>query len=123
MKFSSSLRGEEITIYGNGKQTRSFCYVDDLIEGIIHFMDTEHGNTGPINLGNPHEITILELAETILNLTGSKSKLIFNDLPSDDPMRRRPDISKAKDLLSWKPKTTLEKGLTETIKYFEKVLK
>jgi len=117
-----ALRGEAITIYGDGKQTRSFCYVDDLIGAIIHFMDTDHGNTGPINLGNPNEITILELAETVIDLTGSKSDLIFNDLPSDDPVRRRPDISKAKDLLSWEPKTTLKEGLTKTIGYFKSIL-
>ena len=117
-----ALRGKDITIYGEGKQTRSFCYVDDLIDAITLFMDTDHGITGPLNLGNTNEITILELAETILNLTGSKSELVFNDLPSDDPIRRKPDISKANDLLNWKPKTTLKVGITKTIEYFEKVL-
>ena len=96
--------------------------MDDLIDGITLFMDTDHGITGPLNLGNTNEITILELAETILNLTGSKSELVFNDLPSDDPIRRKPDISKANDLLNWKPKTTLKVGITKTIEYFEKVL-
>lgn len=118
-----ALRGENITIYGKGEQTRSFCYVDDLIEVIIRLVNSDGSGPGPINLGNPSEITIRELATTILKLTGSKSKLIEKPLPSDDPMRRCPDISKAKKLLGWEPKTKLEDGLKQTIAYFDALLR
>jgi UDP-glucuronate decarboxylase len=113
-----ALRGEPITIYGEGEQTRSFCYVDDLIDGIVRFMKQPDEITGPMNLGNPHEITIRELAETIIRLTGSRSKLVFEPLPQDDPVRRCPDIGKAKQLLGWEPKVRLEEGLERTIAYF-----
>ena len=117
-----ALNGEDITIYGNGKQTRSFCYVDDLISGFVKLMDTEHGFTGPVNLGNPNEFTMLELAELTLELTHSKSKIIYQDLPMDDPKQRQPDISLAKDKLGWEPKIPLKEGLAKTIAYFETVL-
>lgn len=115
-----SLRGEDITIYGNGKQTRSFCFVEDLVEGIIRTMNTDDTFIGPINLGNPGEFTMLDLAEKVLAFTKSKSKLVFKDLPSDDPKQRRPDISKAKSVLNWEPKIQLDKGLEKTIEYFRK---
>lgn len=116
-----ALRGEPITIYGSGQQTRSFCYVDDLIDGMVGMMnqDTE---IGPVNLGNPGEFTMLELAETILRLTGSKSTLIFKELPQDDPTQRKPDITKAQNLMGWQPKVCLEDGLKETIAYFKSVI-
>jgi len=117
-----ALKGEEITIYGDGMQTRSFCYVDDLINAIITFMITPNDIVGPINLGNPHEFTILELAEKILLLTGSSSKLVYKPLPSDDPKQRRPDISLAKKELNWGPSTDLEDGLKRTISYFDNIL-
>lgn len=114
-----ALKHEPITIYGDGLQTRSFCYVDDLIEGFIRMMnDTEDGFAGPINLGNPGEFTMIELAEQIINLTGSRSELIFESLPQDDPKQRRPDIQMAKDVLKWEPTINLEKGLRKTIEYF-----
>jgi UDP-glucuronate decarboxylase len=116
-----ALTGEPITLYGDGMQSRSFCYVDDLVEGLIRMMnqDTE---TGPVNMGNPTEFTIRELAETVLRLTDSKSRLEFRPLPQDDPVRRRPDISKARQLLNWEPKVALEDGLKETISYFKNLL-
>lgn len=114
-----ALRGEDITIYGDGSQTRSFCYRDDLIEGMIRLMNTPPELTGPINAGNPNEYTIRELAETIIRLTGSDSKLVFEPLPQDDPKRRRPDITKARDMLDWEPTTALEDGLQKTIEYFK----
>ncbi len=117
-----ALKGEDITIYGDGSQTRSFCYVDDLIEGFIRMMATEKGVTGPINLGNPGEFTMLELAEKVIQLTQSKSKLVFKALPTDDPKQRQPDISLAKENLGWQPKVNLEDGLKETISYFKKLL-
>ena len=117
-----ALRGEPITIYGTGKQTRSFCYVDDLIDGMHTFMQMPEGFTGPVNVGNPSECSMLELAETILKISGSKSKLEFLPLPQDDPKRRCPDISLAKKELGWSPKTDLNDGLTRTIEYFDKVL-
>ena len=117
-----TLQGKDITIYGDGSQTRSFCYVDDLIEAIIKLMNTEKGFTGPVNLGNPCEFSILELAEIIIDLTNSKSKLIFNDLPQDDPKQRQPDITLAKEKLNWEPKIQLKEGLTKTIKYFDEIL-
>ena len=117
-----ALQGKDITIYGDGFQTRSFCYVDDLIEVIIKLMNTEKGYTGPMNLGNPYEFSILDLAEIIINLTNSKSKLIFNDLPQDDPNQRQPDITLAKEKLNWEPKIQLKEGLPKTIKYFDEIL-
>lgn len=117
-----ALKGENITIYGKGNQTRSFCYVDDLIEGFIRTMNTKSGFTGPINLGNPNEFSILELAEKILQLVGGKSKLTYQALPTDDPKQRQPDISLAKNKLNWEPKVQLEDGLKETVTYFKKLL-
>jgi UDP-glucuronate decarboxylase len=117
-----ALKGDNITMYGDGSQTRSFCYVDDLIEGFVRMMATEKGVTGPINLGNPGEFTMLELAEKVIQLTGSKSKLVFMPLPTDDPKQRQPDISLAKENLGWQPKVDLEDGLKETISYFKKLL-
>jgi UDP-glucuronate decarboxylase len=116
-----ALKGDDITMYGNGSQTRSFCYVDDLIEGFVRMMATEKGVTGPINLGNPGEFTMLELAEKIIHLTASKSKLVFMPLPTDDPKQRQPDIRLAKENLDWQPKVNLEDGLKETISYFKKL--
>jgi UDP-glucuronate decarboxylase len=115
-----ALRGEDITIYGNGQQTRSFCYVDDLVEVIIRFMDSSADFTGPVNIGNPGEFTMLELAEKVISLTGSRSKLVFQPLPSDDPKQRQPDISLAKQVLDWEPVVSLEDGLKKTIAYFTK---
>jgi UDP-glucuronate decarboxylase len=117
-----ALRGHEITIYGEGNQTRSFCYVDDLIEAIARIMETPPDVTGPINIGNPHEFTIRELAELIIKLTTTKSKLRFEPLPSDDPRQRQPDISEARLTLKWEPKTQLREGLTKTIAYFDSVI-
>jgi UDP-glucuronate decarboxylase len=117
-----ALRGEDITIYGDGSQTRSFCYVDDLIEAMLRMMDTPFDVTGPLNIGNPTEFTILELAQLVLETTASKSKIIFEPLPSDDPKQRRPDISKAKAVLEWEPKTQLRDGIVRTIAYFDKLL-
>ncbi len=118
-----ALQGENITIYGDGQQTRSFCYVDDLINGLVLMMNSEDEFTGPVNIGNPSEFTILELAETVLKLSKSKSKIIYKALPSDDPKQRQPVIELAKEKLSWKPKVNLEDGLKETISYFEKIIK
>ena len=118
-----SLRNRDITIYGNGSQTRSFQYVDDLIEALIRMMQTPENVTGPVNIGNPHEFTILELAQKIIDLTGSKSKIIYEQLPEDDPVQRKPDITLAGALLDgWLPKIKLEEGLKRTIKYFEKTI-
>lgn len=124
-----ALKGEDITIYGEGQQTRSFCYVDDIIEGFIRFMDLpshENGKPvypGPINLGNPVEFSILELAYKVIELTGSKSKLVFRPLPFDDPLQRKPDIARAKQYLNdWNPSVNLNEGLEKTIKYFDKNL-
>jgi UDP-glucuronate decarboxylase len=117
-----ALKGENITIYGDGKQTRSFCYVDDLIEGMLRMMDSGEGFPGPVNIGNPGEFTMLELAENVIRLTGSRSKLVFQPLPQDDPRQRQPDISLATDKLGWTPKVKLEDGLKETIAYFRKTL-
>lgn len=117
-----ALKGEDITIYGDGSQTRSFCYVDDLIEGFIRVMKTETGFTGPINLGNPREFSMLELAKTILKLAKSKSKLAYKPLPQDDPQQRQPDISLATSSLGWTPRVNLEDGLKETIDYFRRIL-
>ena len=117
-----ALRGEDITIYGTGQQTRSFCYVDDLIDGFVRLMNSSDDVTGPINLGNPGEFTMLELAENVLRLVGSQSKLSFKPLPQDDPRQRQPNITLAKDKLGWQPKVNLEDGLKETIAYFRKTL-
>lgn len=117
-----ALTGQDITIYGDGSQTRSFCYVDDLIEGFVRLMATPHGVTGPINMGNPGEFSMLELAEKILRLTDSSSNLIKLPLPSDDPKQRRPDITLAKENLEWQPKVSLEDGLKETVTYFRNFL-
>lgn len=117
-----ALYGEDITIYGDGSQTRSFCYVDDLIESFVRMMEnTDDAVTGPVNLGNPNEFTIKELAEKVVELTGSSSKLNYQELPSDDPKQRCPDISKAKSLLKWEPTTQLEEGLKKTIAYFKEL--
>ena len=117
-----ALRGEDITIYGDGKQTRSFCYVDDLVEGLIRMMNSRDGFTGPVNLGNPGEFTMLELAKLVLELTGSASKLVHKPLPQDDPTQRRPVIELAKKELGWEPTIPLKSGLLSTIRYFESVL-
>jgi UDP-glucuronate decarboxylase len=113
-----ALRGDDLTIYGTGEQTRSFCYVSDLINGFLKLMASPHEITGPINIGNPGEFTMLELAETIISLTGSKSQLVFEPLPADDPKQRRPDITQAKEKLGWEPTVSLEEGLKPTIDYF-----
>ena len=117
-----ALKGEDITIYGDGNQTRSFCYVDDLVNGLIKMMNTEKGFTGPVNIGNPGEFTMNELAEIIIELTGSSSKIKYFLLPSDDPKQRKPDISIAGDKLGWKPEVALRKGLQKTIFYFQDLL-
>lgn len=117
-----ALRDEDITVYGDGTQTRSFCYVDDLIEGIVRLMDSPDDFIGPVNLGNPVEFTILELAEKVIHLTGSKSKIVLKPLPLDDPRQRQPNITLAIEKLSWKPTITLEDGLKSTIEYFGKLL-
>ena len=115
-----ALEGRDITIYGDGSQTRSFCFCDDLIEGFVRLMNSGDDVTGPINLGNPGEFTMVQLAETVLRLTGSKSKLIFMPLPADDPRQRQPNIDKARDVLGWAPTVPLEQGLERTIAYFRK---
>ena len=117
-----ALRGEDLTIYGDGSQTRSFCYVDDLVDGMVRMMNTAPEITGPINLGNPGEFTMLELAETVLRLTASRSQLKFMPLPSDDPRQRQPDIQSARSQLGWTPKVALEDGLRETIAYFRGIV-
>ena len=117
-----ALKGEPITIYGDGSQTRSFCYVDDMIHAFVVFMATPAPITGPINLGNHLEFSILELAEKIIQLTGTKSEIVFQPLPEDDPIQRKPDLSMAREKLGWEPKIDLEKGLYQTIKYFQKCL-
>jgi UDP-glucuronate decarboxylase len=114
-----ALRGEDITIFGDGAQTRSFCYVSDLIEGFVRMMASSENLVGPINLGNPREFTILELAKLVIEKTNSKSKLVFHDLPQDDPRQRQPDISRAKDQLGWEPKVELDEGLSLTIDFFK----
>jgi len=113
-----ALKGEPITIYGDGSQTRSFCYVDDLVEGLLRLMATGDDVTGPMNLGNPREFTMLQLAQMVVEQTGSKSKIVHKPLPADDPKQRRPDISLAKEKLDWEPLTPLEMGLRKTIAYF-----
>lgn len=117
-----ALQNEDITIYGDGSQTRSFCYVDDLLEGMIRLMNTPDSFTGPVNVGNPDEFTIKQLAELVIEMTGSKSKLIFKPLPEDDPLQRQPDISLAKKELGWEPSVNLETGLTKTIDYFRGII-
>jgi UDP-glucuronate decarboxylase len=117
-----ALRGEDITIYGNGQQSRSFCYVDDLIEGLVRMMNSESEFTGPVNMGNPGEFTMLELAKLILKIVGGKSKLAFYPLPTDDPKQRQPDISLAKKKLGWEPRVALKDGLKETVAYFRELL-
>jgi UDP-glucuronate decarboxylase len=116
-----ALRGEDITLYGDGQQTRSFCYVDDLVEGLIRLMNTPREVTGPINLGNPGEFTIRELAELVIELTGSKSSLVHKPLPQDDPRQRQPDISRARETLGWEPTLRLRDGLEKTIAYFRQL--
>jgi len=117
-----ALKGEPLTVYGDGQQTRSFCFVDDLIEAFVRLMETPDEFTGPVNLGNPGEFTILELAETVVKLTGSKSEIEFAALPHDDPMQRQPDIALAKNQLAWQPQIDLETGLKQTVAYFESLL-
>ena len=117
-----ALKGEDITLYGDGQQTRSFCYVDDLVRGLISLMDSPDHVTGPINIGNPGEFTIRQLAEQVIDLTGSKSKLVFMPLPQDDPKQRKPNIEKAQEILGWEPKVQLRDGLTKTISYFDGML-
>ena len=117
-----ALNGKDITIYGDGKQTRSFCYATDLIDGMIKMMNSKSGFTGPVNIGNPTEFTMLELAQQIIKLTGSKSKIVFEELPEDDPMQRKPIIDLAKDKLNWTPTIELEAGLIKTIEYFKKIV-
>ncbi len=117
-----ALRGQDISVYGDGSQTRSFCYCDDLIDGIIRMMDTPDEVVGPVNLGNPSEFTIFELAENVIRLTGSTSRIVFRPLPQDDPAQRRPDIARAERLLSWQPRVPLAEGLAKTVAYFREVL-
>lgn len=117
-----ALRNENITIYGDGKQTRSFCYVDDLINGMVKLMNTDDTFTGPVNIGNPNEFTIKQLAELVIELTNSKSNIINMPLPADDPMQRKPDISIAKEVLNWEPKIQLKEGLINSIEYFKKFI-
>jgi UDP-glucuronate decarboxylase len=117
-----ALLGRDITVYGEGRQTRSFCYVDDLVDGLVRLMDTPANITGPVNIGNPSEFTILELAQMVVSLIGSRSKIVHRPLPENDPKQRQPDISLAKELLEWKPRVALKEGLTRTVAYFERLL-
>jgi UDP-glucuronate decarboxylase len=117
-----ALKGAPITVYGKGRQTRSFCYVSDLVDGFLRLMASDDEFTGPVNLGNPHESTVLELAQTVIDMTGSRSKIVFDPLPADDPARRCPDITLAKAMLDWQPKVALAEGLAATIDYFERLL-
>ena len=121
--ITQALKNEPITIYGDGMQTRSFCYVDDLVDGLVRLMNSANEVTGPINLGNPDEITIFGLAEKVIELSGSRSKIIFCPLPEDDPLQRKPDISLARSVLDWAPRVPLEKGLLNTIVYFEQMIR
>ena len=121
--IGQALRGEDLTVFGDGSQTRSFCYVDDLIDAMVRMMATEGGFTGPVNIGNPGEFTMLELAQLVLKLSGSQSKIIHQPLPADDPKQRQPNIDLAKAKLGWTPKISLEDGLKETIAYFRVLLK
>jgi len=118
-----ALKGQPMTIYGDGSQTRAFCYVDDLIEGFVRLMGTDEAETGPINIGNPHEIPVRELAERIIRLTGAKSKIVYRPLPTDDPLQRCPDITKARAVLGWEPRVELDSGLQRTIDYFDALLR
>ena len=118
-----ALKGKDITIFGDGTQTRSFQYVDDLLNGMVKMMGTAEEFIGPVNIGNPNEFTILELAQKVIDLTGSKSKLIFEPLPQDDPLQRQPDISLAKSKLNWEPTIKLDQGLVKTIEYFDNLIK
>jgi UDP-glucuronate decarboxylase len=117
------LMGKEVTVYGDGRQTRSFCYVSDLTDGLVKLMNSPDDFIGPVNLGNPDEFTILELARQVVELSGSKSKIVFKPLPQDDPMQRQPDITLAKERLRWEPTIALEEGLKKTIEYFENLIK
>lgn len=116
-----AINGDDITIYGDGTQTRSFCYVDDLVDGAIRMMNNSSNFIGPVNLGNPSERTVLNLAEIILEMTGSKSQIVYKDLPSDDPVKRKPDITTAKEILGWEPKVDIKDGLEKTIEYFRSI--
>ena len=118
-----AIQGKEITVYGDGSQTRSFCYVDDMVDGLIRMMNTPDDFYGPVNLGNPQEYTILEIAQKIIKMTNSKSEISFHPLPSDDPTQRKPDITLASEILGWKPKISLDEGLVKTIEYFREALK
>jgi UDP-glucuronate decarboxylase len=118
-----ALQGEHLTVYGDGSQTRSFCYVDDLIDGFVRLMQSPDDFTGPVNLGNPVEMTMLELAEKVLAITGSDSRIVYEPLPSDDPNQRRPDITKAKEALDWTPRVGLDEGLERTVAYFKQFVK
>jgi UDP-glucuronate decarboxylase len=118
-----ALRGKPITVFGDGSQTRSFCYVEDMVDGLIRLMNSSDGFTGPVNLGNPEEITILGLAEKIIKITHSRSEIVFKPLPADDPRQRNPDITLAKEKLKWSPKMPLEEGLAKTVAYFDDLLK
>jgi UDP-glucuronate decarboxylase len=117
-----ALQNNDITIYGDGNQTRSFCYVDDLIDGLIRLMESSDDVTGPINLGNPSEFTVRGLAETVIDLTGSNSKLVYRPLPTDDPKQRQPNIRRAEESLNWRPTLALREGLMKTIAYFDDLL-
>jgi UDP-glucuronate decarboxylase len=117
-----ALKNEDITVFGDGRQTRSFCYVDDLIEGMVRMMNAPDDFTGPVNLGNPGEFSIGELAQKVVAMTGSKSRVIYQPLPQDDPTRRRPDIGLAREKLGWEPRITLEEGLQPTIEYFRELV-
>jgi UDP-glucuronate decarboxylase len=117
-----ALRGQDITIYGDGSQSRSFCYVDDLVDGLIRMMESDKSVSGPINLGNPNEFTMLELAQKVIKLTNSKSKIVYQPLPEDDPRQRQPNIDKAENILGWQPVTQLNEGLDKTVEYFEGVV-
>lgn len=116
-----AINGKDITIYGDGSQTRSFCYVSDLVDGAIKMMNNDKGFIGPVNLGNPSERTVLNLAEMVLEMTGSKSKITYKELPSDDPVKRKPDITKAQEILGWEPKVDIKDGLVKTIEYFKSI--
>ncbi len=120
--ITQALRGDDITLYGDGSQTRAFCYVSDMIEGFVRMMNSDNDVTGPVNLGNPHEIPVRELAERVLALTGSKSRLVFRPLPQDDPTQRCPDIGRARSMLGWRPEVGLEDGLARTIAHFDRLL-
>jgi len=117
-----ALKGEDITVYGDGSQTRSFCYVDDMVDGLIRMMESDDSFLGPVNLGNPHEFRIMDLAKTVISMTGNRSKIVHRPLPQDDPMQRNPDISLARKILGWQPHVNLEKGLERTIEYFCKAI-